>query len=188
MFDKTGTLTKGKLEITDIHIVEKYKDSYTKEQMLEITTTMEKNSEHPLGDAIYKHGIAQKVKVKDIKDFKGIEGKGITGIIEGQRYYMGNKKLMTQQMTEISHVQHIFKELSCQAKTVMFIAKGKELIGLIAVRDEVKDNAANVLRILEDEMGIETVMLTGDNTDTANAIAKELGLSKVIAEVLPEDK
>ncbi len=90
-------------------------------------------------------------------------------------------------MTEISHVQHIFKELSCQAKTVMFIAQGRQLIGLIAVRDEVKDNAADVLVCLG-RMGIETVMLTGDNTDTANAIAKELGIQKVIAEVLPEDK
>jgi Cu+-exporting ATPase len=95
VFDKTGTLTKGKLEITDIHIVDKYKNQFSREQMLEITTALEKNSEHPLGVAIYKYGVEQKVTIKDIKDFKAIEGKGITGVIDGQTYFMGNKKLMT---------------------------------------------------------------------------------------------
>lgn len=181
VMDKTGTLTKGKPEVTDLI-------PYTEKDILLIAASMERNSEHPLGEAVLNKAKLQNLSLKTVEFFDSISGKGITGDIEGTEYYLGNLKLMTEQKIEISdEVLKLVQDISSEGKTVMYLADEDELLGLIGVADTVKENAAEIIAKLKSN-NIEVAMLTGDNKQTAEAIAKKLGIDRVFAEVLPHEK
>lgn len=183
VLDKTGTLTKGKPEVTDIISVN---DDET--NILLKAASLEKNSEHPLGEAIIFKAKEKEINLKITEYFSSLAGKGITAEIDGIEHYLGNKKLMVDQAIEISiDISKKANELSIQGKTVMYLCDEKNLLGLIAVSDTIKENALEIIQKLKQE-NIEITMLTGDNRQTAEAIAKSLGIKKVFAEVLPKDK
>lgn len=182
VFDKTGTITLGKPKVTDI--ITKSKD---KEEILSIAASAEKGSEHPLGEAIIKEAHDKKVNLKDIEDFKAIEGHGIKVKIEGRDILLGNKKLMIDKNINLLDFDEKSNLLAEEGKTPMFIAVDNKIEGIIAVADTVKKNSKKAIDELH-KMGIKVAMITGDNKRTANAIAKQVGIDIVLAEVLPEDK
>jgi len=183
VFDKTGTLTKGKPEVTDIVSTNKIK----KDEILKFAASIEKGSEHSLAESIVKKADEEKLVLGQVKGFKAIAGHGVEGIIEGKQVYFGNRKLMEQENIKIgSYLDHI-ERLENQGKTVMMLAVADKLAGLVAVADTVKETAKEGVEALK-KLGIEVIMITGDNQRTAQAIALGLGIKKVLAEVLPDQK
>lgn len=179
VFDKTGTITKGKPEVTDIVLVK----GTSEKKLLEIAGSLEVLSEHPLAKAIVlKAGLKKPLKV--IK-FKTIRGRGLEGKIGKDLVFIGNPAMMKERKIKIGLKD--VEKLESEGKTVMIVARGKKVIGAIAVADAVKDDSIEAIRKLR-MMGYECVMITGDNERTALAIGKQVGISKVIAGVLPEDK
>lgn len=185
VFDKTGTLTKGKPEVTDI-VLEK--DSKLKpKDLLTLAASLEKVSEHPLAQAILQKAEDEKIQLKSVKEFKAVSGHGIEGIIDKDKIFFGNKRLMEKEKIEIKSLLKEIEKLEKEGKTVMILAVNKSVNGIIAVLDTIKDNAKEGINNLL-KMGIEVIMITGDNKKTAEAIAKSLGIKEVLAEVLPQDK
>lgn len=182
VFDKTGTITEGKPKVTDI-----VAKGITEEEFLRFAASAEKGSEHPLGEAIVKAGQDRGLKLFEVKAFKSIPGEGISTFIEDKAILIGNKKLMYNNNIDISMVEQEGKALAEEGKTPMYMAIDKNLVGLIAVADTLKRNSKEAIKALHD-LGIEVVMLTGDNEKTAKAIAKDVGIDKVISDVLPGDK
>lgn len=183
IFDKTGTLTQGKPVVTDVII-----KNYSENEILSIAGAAERASEHPLGEAIVKYAESLKLEFKNIDNFIAIPGKGIEVSIEGKEIFIGNKKLVDDQNIDITvDFEKESEVLAQQGKTPMYIIIDKKLEAIIAVADTVKPSSKKAVQILKN-MGIEIVMLTGDNEKTAKAIAKELGISRVVAEVLPNEK
>ena len=186
VFDKTGTLTKGKPEVTDILNL----DKNDKNKIISIAASLEKHSEHALAEAILNYTKQHKITLKEIETFKAIPGHGINGKIDGENYFFGNKKLITD-IVKISFekINKEKTELERQGKTVMILANKKEIIGLIAVADTVKETSKEAVVRLK-QMGISVYMITGDNSLTAEAIATRVGIDKenVLSEVLPADK
>lgn len=184
IFDKTGTLTKGEPEVTDIVSL----GSYDEDEVLSIAASIEKSSEHPLAEAIFKYANEESVDLKVLDDFIAIPGHGVVGKIEGNKFYFGNRRLITEKANlNIEKVNKKILRLEERGKTVMILASESEVLGLIAVADTVKKSSKEAVSILK-KMGIEVYMITGDNLTTAKAIADEVGISNVLAEVLPEDK
>ncbi len=181
-FDKTGTLTYGRPVVTDI-----ITDKITEDDFLTVAASLEMNSEHPLGQAMVNSAKEKELKLQEPNKFEAISGKGIQAVLEGDTYLIGNPKLMDD--NEISYDKHTkeIERLEKESKTVMILAKNKKALGIIAVSDEIKDNAKSVIQALN-KIGIKTAMITGDNQRTAEAIADKLGLTHVIAGVLPEGK
>jgi P-type Cu+ transporter len=180
IFDKTGTITKGMPEVTDIIQLEK-------KDILEISASIEKNSEHPLGEAIVKRAKEKNVSLKKVTNFKSITGKGVEAKLDGKKHHLGNVRLMKDNKIGMgSHLEKV-KGLEEDGKTVMFLAEGKKLIGLVGVADTIKKSSRMAVKNLE-RLGIKVYMITGDNSRTANAIAKKSGIRNVFSEVLPEDK
>lgn len=179
VFDKTGTLTKGQPTVTDI--VET--SELNKKEILQLAASLEAKSEHSLAEAIINKSKEEKINLLETQDFQAIPGQGVRGVINSKQYYLGNKKLV------LFSNQSLVEKLENEGKTVMFLAIGedKKLLGLIAVADVLKDTAKEVVVWLK-KMKMKTVMMTGDNKRTALAIAKEVGIDEVLAEVLPEDK
>ncbi len=182
VFDKTGTITEGKPKVTDI-----ITNSISEEELLILAASSEKGSEHPLGEAILNEGRNRNLKLKKIDKFNAIAGQGIDVVIENKNILLGNRKLMIDQNIDITIFNDKVKDLSNQGKTPMYIAINKEIKGIIAVADVVKVSSKKAIETLH-KMRIKTVMITGDNENTAKAIAKEVGIDNVLAEVLPEDK
>lgn len=182
VFDKTGTITEGKPKVTDI-----ITNSISEEELLILAASSEKGSEHPLGEAILNEGRNRNLKLKKIDKFNAIAGQGIDVVIENKNILLGNRKLMIDQNIDITIFNDKVEDLSNQGKTPMYIAINKEIKGIIAVADVVKVSSKKAIETLH-KMGINTVMITGDNENTAKAIAKEVGIDNVLAEVLPEDK
>ncbi|MTI48534.1 MAG: heavy metal translocating P-type ATPase [Firmicutes bacterium] len=182
VFDKTGTITEGKPKVTDVVI----SNEYNKDEVLEIAASAEKGSEHPLGEAIVREAEEKNLDFKQIEKFEAIPGHGIEVTIEGRDILLGNKKLMDDRNIKLS-LQEASDRLASEGKTPMFIAINGVLAGIIAVADVVKETSAKAIKTLH-EMGIEVAMITGDNRKTAEAIAKQVGIDIVLAEVLPEDK
>ncbi|MEK6908770.1 MAG: copper-translocating P-type ATPase [Nanoarchaeota archaeon] len=179
VFDKTGTITKGKPEVTDIF--SKVKESY----LLQVVASLEKLSEHPIAHAIVsKAGLSKYLKVTS---FSIVRGKGIIGKIENKEFVVGNRALMNDRRINYSDFEIEIEKYETLGKTVMIIAEGKKVIGLIAVADAVKEESVEAIAKLNSQ-GYRTVMLTGDNEKTAKAIAEQVGIKEVIANVLPEDK
>ncbi|MBI4427275.1 MAG: copper-translocating P-type ATPase [Candidatus Magasanikbacteria bacterium] len=188
VFDKTGTLTKGEPVVTDIikH------GTRNMEQVLEIAAAIEAKSEHPLAEAIVKKAKEEKIELLEVKDFEAVPGHGVKGNIKildiGYWILFGNRKLMQDSKVDIRlEDQKIGEELESGGKTVMFLAVNNELAGMIAVADTVKETSAEAIIELK-KMGIKTLMITGDNKRTGQAIGKQVGIDEVLAEVLPENK
>ena len=182
VFDKTGTITEGKPVVTDIITTK-----ISEEELLSIAASSEKGSEHPLGEAIVKGAEERNIEFKEIANFKAIPGHGIQVEIEGKVILLGNKKLMTENSIEIGDLGVKSDKLANEGKTPMYIAINNKLEGIIAVADTVKPSSKEAIENLH-KMGIKVAMITGDNKKTADAIAKQVGIDIVLAEVLPEDK
>ncbi|MBT4836416.1 MAG: copper-translocating P-type ATPase, partial [Methylococcales bacterium] len=182
VLDKTGTITKGKPEVTDIIPM----SDITEIKLLEIAASIERNSEHPLAEAIVKRGEQEKISFKNVTNFKAIPGHGITSTINKKKYYFGNQKLMDDMKIEVTGKERI-EALENQGKTVMMLAENKKLIGAIGVADVIKPSSRAAIKMLHD-LGIKVFMITGDNKRTANAIAKKVGVDNFFAQVLPKDK
>jgi len=181
IFDKTGTLTKGKPEVTDL--IDFGKDKNT----LKYAAIAEKGSEHPLGDAIINEAKKREINIPDGTSFKAISGKGVQVRYLSKNILLGNRKLMEDNDIDIKNINDKISELEEQGKTVMVLALDKKLYGLIAVADTLKENSRNAVYRLQ-RMNKEVVMITGDNKRTAHAIARQVGIRYVLAEVLPGDK
>lgn len=184
VFDKTGTLTKGKPEVTDVESV----SAVNGDQLLAIAGSLEKQSEHPLAEAIYKAAEAKQLKLAEVSKFAAIPGHGVQGTINKTTYFLGNRKLITNQLgLPIDTINLPMSRLEEQGKTAMILASKKEIIGIVAVADTVKETSQQAVEKLR-KKGIEVYMITGDNQRTAEAIARQVGITNVLAEVLPEDK
>ena len=182
VFDKTGTITEGKPVVTDIITT-----TISENELLSIAASSEKGSEHPLGEAIVKGAEERNIKFKEISNFKAIPGHGIQVEIEGKTILLGNKKLMSENSIEVGELGVKSDKLANEGKTPMYIAINNKLEGIIAVADTVKPSSKEAIENLH-KMGIKVAMITGDNKKTADAIAKQVGIDIVLAEVLPEDK
>ncbi|MCK9225189.1 MAG: cadmium-translocating P-type ATPase [Candidatus Muirbacterium halophilum] len=182
VFDKTGTITEGKPKVTDIVSI----DEISEDELLQLAGSAEKGSEHPLGEAIVKSLEEKKLEFKKVDDFKAIPGHGIEVKIDNKDILLGNKKLMNDRKIEIT-LQKESHKFANEGKTPMFITIDNKLAGIIVVADTVKESSERAITKLHD-MGIEVAMITGDNKITADAIAKQVGIDIVLAEVLPEDK
>lgn len=182
VFDKTGTITKGQPEVTDI-IAEKISEI----KFLEIAGSIEKNSEHPLAEAIVNKAKTKNISWKKVSHFKAIPGKGVKAKIGNKEYYLGNPKLMNELKANLSPFKDQISSLEEQGKTVMILSEGKKILGAVAVADEIKEDSPEAIRRLK-KLGLRVYMITGDNQRTAKAIAKKVGIDHFFAEVLPEDK
>lgn len=185
VFDKTGTLTNGKPVVTNIVSV-KGQGERVKE-ILSIAASLEKGSEHSLAESIVKEAEKQNSKLEKVEKFKAIAGHGVEGLIDGKQVYFGNRKLMEREKVNISLARLNLERLESEGKTVMLLGISGKLAGLIAVADTVKESAKAGIEALH-KKGIEVVMITGDNQRTASAIALNLGIKRVLAEVLPDQK
>ncbi|MEW9121726.1 MAG: heavy metal translocating P-type ATPase [Thermotaleaceae bacterium] len=183
VFDKTGTITEGRPEVTDIVTTE----IADKRKLLQIAASAEKGSEHPLGEAIVKGAAKENLQMLKVENFKAIPGHGIEVSVEGQSILLGNRKLMVERKVDLSVLEKESNRLAEEGKTPMYAAFDGKLAGIIAVADVVKESSARAIQKLH-AMGIEVAMITGDNKRTAEAIAKQVGIDRVLAEVLPQDK
>lgn len=183
VFDKTGTITQGKPEVTDVLVI----GGISKERLLLLAASAEKGSEHPLGEAIVKAAEKDKVELIKPESFQAIPGYGIQVQIQGLSVLLGNKKLMNERNIQLSELDSQSDILASEGKTPMYIAIENKLSGIIAVADVVKASSFGAIKQLH-EMGVEVAMITGDNLRTAQAIAKQVGIDRVLAEVLPQDK
>ena len=183
IFDKTGTLTKGKPEVTDIIPVE----SISNDELLKLAGSIEKGSEHSLAEAIVKEAETKKLVLLKVEKFEAVPGHGVSGYIDDKKIVFGNKRFMDKELIDISSTINKISEMENSGKTVMMIGSENKLIGLIAVADIVKESAKEGLAAIQ-KLGIEVVMITGDNQRTANAIGQKLGINRILAEVLPDQK
>lgn len=185
VLDKTGTITEGKPKVTDLLI---NSDVFNDEkEFLSYAVSIEKGSEHPLGEAILEYGIEKKVDIFEIEDFKNIEGMGVSASVNFKRILLGNKKLLDENNINIGEFKNVSDILANSGKTPMYMVVDNKFGGIIAVADIVKENSKKAIEKLK-SMGIKVLMLTGDNKKTALSIGKEVGIEEVIAEVLPKDK
>lgn len=183
IFDKTGTLTVGKPQVTDIVPFAKNKEK----DIIQIASSLEKGSEHSLAEAVLKKAESLHVDLMGTTAFKAIAGFGIEGKIKAKKYIFGNLKLMDREDIKTAHFKEQVKNLESQGKTVMILADDKNVLGLIAVADTLKESAREGVKALQDKK-IEVIMITGDNQRAAKAIAEQAGIKRVLAEVLPQDK
>lgn len=182
VFDKTGTLTEGKPKVTDVVALGKTDEK----QMLEIAVALEKRSEHPLAEAIVRYGNDEGVKSLSVANFEAVVGAGVKGFVNGKTYYFGTKKLLADHGIELG-MKALVENLESEGKTVMFLADGESALGMVAVADTVKATSKEAVAALA-KMGVKTYVITGDNARTAKAIAAQVGIENVLAEVLPERK
>lgn len=182
IFDKTGTVTEGKPKVTDIITY-----GIDEKELLYFAATAEKGSEHPLGEAIVKRAEEDEIKLGASENFKAISGRGIEVTINEKDVYLGNLNLMMDRELPLKDVESKMESLSLEGKTPMIIAIGKDIKGIIAVADTIKPSSKKAVEVLHN-MGITVAMLTGDNKNTANAIGRQVGIDKIIAEVMPEHK
>ena len=183
VFDKTGTITEGKPEVTDIITA----SGINRTNLLRIAASGEKGSEHPLGEAIVRGAKKENLEFLPVEAFEAIPGHGIEVTIEKSQILIGNKKLMDQRNISLKELQDKSDQLAREGKTPMYVAMDGGLAGIIAVADVVKESSDKAIKKLQ-SMGIEVAMITGDNRKTADAIAKQVGIDRVLAEVLPQDK
>ncbi|MYL56662.1 heavy metal translocating P-type ATPase [Virgibacillus halodenitrificans] len=183
VFDKTGTITEGKPKVTDIITV----NGMTEEELLQLTASAEKGSEHPLGEAIVKGAEEKGLEFIRLESFDAIPGHGIEVTVNGKTLLAGNRKLMNDRSISLDTLANTSDKLANQGKTPMYIAVNNKIAGIIAVADTVKESSLKAIEKLHN-MGIEVAMITGDNKGTAEAIAKQVGIDRVLSEVLPEDK
>ena len=180
-FDKTGTLTKGELVVTDIVADDP-------NEILRIVSSLERKSEHPIGEAIVKKAEERGIALVEPQNFEALAGRGVKGTVEGRQVIAGTQPLMKEIGARMdSYSREQADELYDQGKTLIFVSIDGEVVSIIAAADELKDNAANVVARLK-RMGLQIIMITGDNKRTAEAVAKQVGIERYLAEVLPQDK
>ena len=182
ILDKTGTITEGKPKVTDIVTT-----NLSEEQLLIYAASAEKGSEHPLGEAIVRAAIDRGYQLCELESFNAIPGHGIEVSIQGKQMLLGNKKLMIEKTIDVSPLSETSDQLAYDGKTPMYMAIDGQLAGIIAVADTVKESSKKAIETLH-QMGIKVAMITGDNQKTADAIARQVGIDLVLAEVLPADK
>jgi Cu+-exporting ATPase len=183
VLDKTGTLTEGKPSVTDIAVF----DGFKEEEILRYSASAEKGSEHPLGEAIVNRALEKNLALASPEKFNAIAGHGIEATIEGKSLLLGNLKLMRDRGVKLEELEQKADALSRQGKTPMFVAVDQKPAGIVAVADTLKENSKAAVEALH-RMGIEVAMITGDNKRTAEAIAEQIGIDRVLAEVLPDGK
>lgn len=184
VFDKTGTLTQGKPVVTDTVSLSELDE----DDIITISASLEKSSEHPLAEAIYEYSKEENISVTEIRNFKAIPGKGVTGTINKTIYYFGNRKLITDIAgLAVDQYDRKLSRLEEQGKTAMMLASKKKILGIVAVADTVKETSKEAVAALQ-KRGIAVYMITGDNERTARAIASQVGITNILAEVLPQDK
>jgi len=183
VLDKTGTITKGEASVTDVVEANGYQEA----EVLQLAASAEKGSEHPLGEAIVNQAKEKGLELERSTDFNAIPGHGIEATIGGKQVLLGNIKLMKDRSVPLKAMDKKATDLSNEGKTPMFVAVDGEIGGIIAVADTLKENSKAALAVLRN-IGLEVVMLTGDNQRTAEAIARQVGVDRVVAEVLPDQK
>ena len=183
VLDKTGTVTEGRPRVTDLYPGE----GITTEELLCVAASLEKPSEHPLAEAIVREAEERKIPLVPVRDFEAVHGRGVRAEVQGSYYLAGNRAMMEESGIDLGAERLMADGLAENGKTPLYFAQDGRLIGLIAVADTVKPSSAEAMRGFR-ALGIDVVMLTGDNQRTADAIGRELGVTKVIAEVLPQDK
>jgi P-type Cu+ transporter len=183
VFDKTGTITEGKPVVTNIVTSE----SMSEDELLTLAASAEKGSEHPLGEAIVREAEKRGLTLRKTDFFDAITGHGIEVTIEGDDLLLGNRKLMDDNDVEVGELAEVSDQFAAEGKTPMYIAIEEKIAGIIAVADTVKETSLKAIETLH-RMGLEVAMITGDNKRTAEAIAREVGIDRVLSEVLPEDK
>jgi Cu+-exporting ATPase len=183
VFDKTGTLTKGEPSLTDVVAM----DGFTEDTVITMAAAAERHSEHPLGEAIVRGAAGRGLTPVEPEEFEAIPGHGIKARVIGRSVLLGNRKLLGEAGIDLGSAIERAEALEARGKTVMFLALDGRLAGLVAVADTLKETTVQAVRRLQ-AMGIETAMITGDNRRTAQAIAREVGIDNVLAEVLPENK
>jgi len=185
VFDKTGTLTKGKPEVTDQ--ISNPKSQISNDELLRWAASVEVGSEHPLGKAIVRQSEEQGLALGELRDFEAVRGKGVQGVVDGKSVLAGSRTLLEEHGVAAAAMEDEMRRLEDEGKTAMLVAVDGELLGLLAVADTLKEDAVAAVREPK-ALGLETVMITGDNQRTARAIARQVGIDHVLAEVLPEDK
>ncbi|CAM3724914.1 copper-translocating P-type ATPase [Deinococcus frigens] len=183
VFDKTGTLTEGKPALTDLRPA----GGVSEDELLRLAASADQPSQHPLAAAIVAGAKEKGIELGEAQDFDSVPGQGVTARVEGRRVMIGNRKLMDRENVALGAHLEQAETLAADGKTPMFVAADGQLLGVVAVADRVRPSARVAVQSLR-ELGIQTVMLTGDNARTAGAVARELGLDTVIADVLPEEK
>jgi Cu+-exporting ATPase len=183
LLDKTGTMTKGEPEVTEVIAV----PSFSEEKVLKLAASAERSSEHPVGEAIVKAASQKNLKLLSTTDFRAVPGHGVEAVVAGTKLVLGNLKMVQDRGLSLNGLEQEADRLWEEGKTVMFLGMDSKVVGLIAVADTLKPDARESLTALRN-MGIESVMITGDNRRTAEAIARSVGVDRVLSEVLPEDK
>jgi Cu+-exporting ATPase len=183
ILDKTGTITRGEPALTDVVVT----PGHDKTDVLRLTASLERGSEHPLGEAIVKGAEARQLKMSDAASFAAIPGHGVSGRVDGRDVLFGNAKLLRDRGIAIDMLEADWGRLANEGKTPMYVAIDGRAAGLVAVADTVKPDSKAAIDALK-ALGIEVVMLTGDNARTGRAIARQVGIDRVLAEVLPDDK
>lgn len=183
VLDKTGTLTKGQPEVTDVIAV----SNFTEHEVLRLAASAEKGSEHPLGEAIVKSAQEKGLKLEEARDFVAVPGQGIRASLNGRRVLLGNLKLMQDEQVALDGLLAHTERFASEGKTPVFVAADGRAVGVIAVADRLKEHSQEAVAALK-ALGLAVVMITGDNRRTAEAIARQVGIDRVLAEVLPEEK
>jgi len=183
VLDKTGTITKGKPELTDTVTATNWNEN----DLLHLAASVERSSEHPLAEAIVEGAKTRGITLSEPTAFEAVPGHGVIATVDGRRVAMGNLKMMDREKITLDQFEQKAASLADDGKTPMYVIVDGQIAGIVAVADTVKDDSAEAIASLQ-KMGIEVVMITGDNKRTAEAIARKVGISRVLAEVLPEDK
>ncbi len=183
VLDKTGTITEGKPSLTDVITSNGFKE----DEVLALSASVERFSEHPLAEAIVKGADDKNLTLNDPKEFNAVPGHGVEANVNGRKIFLGNLKMMKKFSVDLGELEEKSIKLADDGKTPMFIAIDDKAAGIIAVADTIKPDSKEAIALLK-KMGLEVVMITGDNTRTANAIGRQVGIDRVLAEVLPEDK
>ena len=186
ILDKTGTITRGKPALTDVFVNPALPDM-TDDELLRLVASAEKGSEHPLGEAIVQAAQLRGLRLKEVTSFDSMTGKGITAVLDGRRVLLGNFQLMDERGIDTGNFEAMAAELALAGKTPMYVAVDEQIAGLLAVADEIKPESASAIAAMQ-RMGLEVIMVTGDNRRTAEAVARKVGIERVFAEVLPEGK
>jgi Cu+-exporting ATPase len=182
VLDKTGTITKGQPEVTDVTILN---DGLTEDRVIDYAASLEQGSEHPLARAIVKKALEKGISLTQPESFRAVKGQGVKGRVKGREIIVGRPDLLDKEMG--ANLSSVFNRLQAEAKTVMVVGVDGKPVGLLAVADTVKDDSVMAIQELKTK-GLVTVMLTGDNKATADAVATRVGINDVYAEVLPDEK
>lgn len=183
VLDKTGTITKGEPELTDVVV----SNDWSENEFLKIVASAEKQSEHPLAAAIVRGAESRNLAIEKVENFNALEGRGIEAKVSGKDLLLGNLRLMNERKIELNGAESTVEKLASEGKTPMFAAIDGKFAGIVAVADTIKPESKEAIRALQG-LGLEVVMMTGDNKRTAEAVAKQVGITRVLAEVLPEGK